>query len=159
MHGPAPSRQAAAQHDGWWDRVNQIELARQRLLEADSVPSLLAAGWDAFELVMAVAAVNADQSPDMFAAFTLARGAAVSGRNVIAFAPSMPADYAAPPGRPEPGPGNALDVADAVAELASTLSARLTDAAGLAADAADRTACESAARHAERIGVLLAGGE
>lgn len=139
--------------------MNQIESARQRLLGADRIPSLLAAGWDAFELVIAIAAVSADQSPDMFAAFTLARGAAVSGRNVIAFAPSMPGGYTTSPGNMAAGPGDVLDVADAVAELASTLSGCLRDAAGLAADAADRAACESAARHAEQISVLLAGGE
>ena len=71
--------------------VEQTELMRQRLLEASSLPGMLAAGWDAFELVGAIASASADQSAGMYPAFTFARGAAVSGRNAIAFAPSMPA--------------------------------------------------------------------
>ena len=70
--------------------MKQIELARQRLLGADGVPGVLSAGWEIFELVIAVAAASADQSADMYPAFTFARGSAVSGRNAIAFAPSMP---------------------------------------------------------------------
>jgi hypothetical protein len=156
---PAATWQAHAQPEGWWTRVNQIELAKQHLLGADSMPSLLAAGWEAFELVMAVAAASADQCPDMYPALTLARGSAVSGRNAIAFAPSMPDGYAAPLDNPVPGTGDVYEVADAVAGLASVLSARLRDAAGLAADAGDRAACEDAARYAEQIGKLLGGGE
>ena len=136
--------------------MKQIELARQRLLGADGVPGVLSAGWDIFELVIAVAAASADQSADMYPAFTFARGSAVSGRNAIAFAPSMPASYAAPSVTPEPGTGDVYQVADAVAGLASALSARLRDAAGHAADAGDCAACELAAGHADQISELLA---
>ena len=139
--------------------MNQINLAKQRLLDADSMPGLLAAGWEAFELVIAVAAAKADQSPDMYPALTLARGSAVSGRNAIAFAPSMPEDYAAPPDQPAADKSDIDDVAEAVAGLASVLSERLQDAAGRAPDAGDRAACENAARHAEQIAKLLARGQ
>ena len=61
--------------------MNQIELASQRLLGADGMPGLLSAGWEIFELVIAVSAASADQSADMYPAFTFARGSAVSGRN------------------------------------------------------------------------------
>jgi hypothetical protein len=144
--------------------VNQIELASQRLLGADGIPGLLSAGWEIFELVIAIAAASADQSADMYPAFTFARGSAVSGRNAIAFAPSMPAGYAPSgtrhpaPGTPEPGTGDVYQVADAVAGLASALSARLRDAAGHAADAGDCAACELAAGHADQISGLLARG-
>jgi hypothetical protein len=137
--------------------VNQIELARQRLLGAGGMPGLLSAAWEIFELVIAVAAASADQSADMYPAFTFARGSAVSGRNAIAFAPSMPACYA-PSGTPEPGTGDVYQVADAVAGLASALSAWLRDAAGHAADAGDCAACELAAGHADQISELLARG-
>lgn len=138
--------------------MKQIELARQQLLGADGIPGVLSASWEAFELVMAVAAASADQSADMYPAFTFARGSAVSGRNAIAFAPSMPAGDAAPSGAPAPVTGDVSEVADAVARLASALSTRLRDAAGLAADAGDRAACQDAARHADQISGLLAGG-
>jgi hypothetical protein len=136
--------------------VKQIDLAGQRLLGADSMPGVLAAGWEIFELVMAVAAASAEESNDMYPAFTFARGSAVSGRNALAFAPSMPARYA-PSGTPEPVTGDVYEVADAVAGLASGLSGRLRDAAARAADAGDRAACEDAAGHADQISKLLAG--
>jgi hypothetical protein len=146
---------ALVRAEGRWVFVKQIELVRRRLLGADGVPGVLSAGWETFELVIAVAAVSADQSADMYPAFTFARGSAVSGRNAIAFAPSMPASYA-PSGTPEPVTGDAYQVADAVARLASALSARLRDVAGRAADADDRAACENAAGHADQISKLLA---
>ena len=138
--------------------LKEIDLARQRLLGADDVPGLLSAGWEIFEVVMAVAAASADKSADMYPAFTFARGSAVSGRNATAFAPSMPACYAAPSAAPVPTTGDVHEVADEVAGLASALSARLRDAAGRAGDAGDRAACEDAAGHADQICKLLARG-
>jgi hypothetical protein len=93
-------------------QVNQIEQMQQHLRAADGVPAVLSAGWEVFELVQAVAAACADQSTDMYPAFTFARGAAVSGRNAIAFAPSMPAEYAAPSGMTMPVAGDVDEVAD-----------------------------------------------
>jgi hypothetical protein len=139
--------------------VNQIELARQRLLDAEDVPGVLSAGWEVFELIIAVAAASADQSAELYPAFTFARGSAVSGRNAIAFAPSMPTSYAAPSSTPEPDTGDVYEVADALAGLASALSTRLRDAAGRAAHADDRAACENAAGHADQISELLVRGE
>ena len=138
--------------------MNQIEQVQQHLQAADSVPAVLSAGWGAFELVQAVAAACAEQSADMYPAFTFARGAAASGRNAIACAPSMPPVPAgAARGQTEPA-GDVDEVADALAGLASALSSRLREAAGLAAYAADRSACLDAASDAERIARLLARG-
>jgi hypothetical protein len=95
----------------------------------------------------------------MYPAFTFARGEAVSGRNAIAFAPSMPRGHTAPPGEPALITGDTDAIADAVVVLASTLSACLRGAAGLATDAGDHAACENAARHAEQICQLLARGQ
>ena len=136
--------------------VSQIELLRQRLLHADSVVGMLAISWAAFELVRSVAGANADRSADMYPAFTFARGAAVSGRNAIAFAPSMRADQAVLFEEAAPLQGDAYEVADTLADLASALSARLRETAGVAGDAGDRAACEDAAREADRITELLA---
>jgi len=155
MRSPPVITAALVRAEGRRVLVKQMELVRQRILSADGVPGVLSAGWETFELVMAVTAVSADRSADMYPAFTFARGSAVSGRNAIAFAPSMPASYA-PSGTAEPVTGDAYQVADAVAALASALSARLRDAAGRAADADDRAACENAAGHADQISKLLA---
>ena len=139
--------------------VDQIKGIQQHLIDADGMSGVLFASWQVFELVRAVTGDNADQASDMYPAFTFARGAAVSGRNAIAFAPSLPADCAPWPGTPALVTGDLYEVADAVAKLASILSGRLREAAGLAADPGDRVACENAAGAAERISRLLAKGE
>jgi hypothetical protein len=138
--------------------VNEIKLTRRRLVDAAALPAVLAAGWDIFELIATIASASADESPDMYAAFTFARGSAVSGRNAIVFAPSMP-PISGDAGHELPKPaGDVYEIADAVAGLASDLSMRLRQEAELAADAADRSACENAASEAERITWLLAQG-
>jgi hypothetical protein len=138
--------------------VNEIKLIHRRLADGDGLPAVLAVGWDIFELVSTVASASAGKSPDMYPAFTFAHGAAVSGRNAIAFAPSLP-PVSGGAGHELPKPlGNPGEIADDLAGLASTLSMRLRESAGLTADAADRNACENAARQAERITWLLAQG-
>ena len=136
--------------------MKQIELIEQHLGEADGVVGVLAASWEVFELVGALTAACAEQTADMYPAFMFARGAAISGRNAIAFAPSMPAARASSYVSPEPSMSDVDEVADALAELASALSARLRAAAQLAADDGDRIACESAACDADQISGLLA---
>jgi hypothetical protein len=93
----------------------------------------------------------------MYPAFTFASGAAVSGRNALAFAPSLPTlPEGARQDPPEPA-ADACQTADALAALACALSTRLRQAAGLAAGTADRSACQNAAAEADRITGLLAG--
>lgn len=136
--------------------MDQIEEVSQYLIDADKMPGVLAAAWQVFELVRAVTSASADQAADMYPAFTFSRGAAVSGRNTIALAPSLPADCVPWQDLPAPVTGDVYELADTMAELTSALSVRLREAADLAADADDRVACESAASDAERISRLLA---
>ena len=138
--------------------MNEIRLIHRRLADADSLPAVLAAGWDIFELVGTVASATAGESFEMYPAFTFSHGAAVSGRNAIAFAPSLP-PISGGAGHELPKPlGDADEIADDLAGLASALSMRLRESAELAADAADRSACANAASEAERITWLLAQG-
>ena len=138
--------------------MNEIKLIRRRLADADGLPAVLAVGWDIFEFAGTIASASAGESPDMYPAFTFARGAAVSGRNAIAFAPSLP-PISGGAGHELPKPlGDACEIADDLAGLASALSMRLRESAELAADAADRSACENAASQAERITWFLAPG-
>ena len=138
--------------------MNKIKAIDRRLADADGLPAVLAVSWDIFELAGTIASATAGESPDMYPAFTFAHGAAVSGRNAIAFAPSLP-PISGGAGHDLPEPlGNPGEIADDLAGLASALSTRLRESAGLAADAADRTACENAARQAQRITSLLAQG-
>jgi hypothetical protein len=139
--------------------VKQIVVATQRLLGADNLPDMLSACWDAFELVKAGSAASADRSADLYPAFTFARGAAVTGRNAIAFAPSMPPGDAVLLEAQVPDASDVHGVADAMAGLASALSSRLRDAARLAVDPEDHAACVEAAGHAEQICGLLARGD
>ena len=140
--------------------MKKIELIQQRLLDADGVPGVLSVGWEVFEFFGAVAATMADQSADMYPAFMFTRGAAMSGRNAIAFAPSTPAGHA--PLMDDPAEfmdGNVYQHAADMAGLATILSARLREAEELAADPGDQAACKNAARDAKQISELLARGE
>ena len=137
--------------------MNRIKLIHQRLADADGLPAVLSISWEIFELVGTIASASAGESRDMYPAFTFARGAAISGRNALAFAPSMPPVPGEPGHRP-PKPADDVDViADALANLASAVSIRLRQSAELAADG-DRSACENAAGEAERIAWFLAKG-
>jgi hypothetical protein len=138
--------------------VEQADLLERRLRDAVGVAGVLAAGWEIFEFLRDLCAASAGQAADLYPAFTFARGSAVSGRNAIALAPSLPAGLPAPPENTVPPVGEADQVADALAALAAVLSERLREAARLAADPDDRIACEDAARDATRISELLAGG-
>ena len=138
--------------------MNQIELIHQRLADAGGLPAVLVAGWDIFDLIAAGCSASAGESPDLYPAFTFPQGAAVSGRNAIAFAPSMPPSQGgAAHGPPKPA-GDVYEIAGTLAGLASALSMRLRKEGQLAAAAADRSACENAASEAERITQLLAEG-
>ena len=137
--------------------MNQIGLIQQRLADAGSLPAVLAASWEIFELIAASASASPGESPEIYPAFTFARSSAVSGRNAVAFAPSMPVFSANTVHDPPKPTADAYEIADTLAGLASALSVRLRESAGLAADAADRSACENAASEAERIAWLLAG--
>ena len=138
--------------------MNEIKRIERILADADGLPAVLAVGWDIFELAGTIASASVGESPDMYPAFTFAHGAAVSGRNAIAFAPSLP-PVSGGAGHELPKPaGDVYEIADDLAGLASALSMRLRESAGLAADAADRSACENAASQAERITWLLVQG-
>lgn len=138
--------------------MEQARLLEQRLRDAVGVAGVLAAGWEIFEFAAAAAAASAGQAADLYPAFTFARGSAVSGRKAIALAPSLPAGLLALPENTVPYAGEADQVADALAGLAAALGKRLREAARLTVDPDDRTACEDAARDADRISELLAGG-
>lgn len=138
--------------------MKQAELAERSLAGASSLPGLFAAAWTIFELLMQLAEADAAAAPEMYPALTLARGAAAQGRNAIAFAPSMPAVYAAPPEGLVPGAASVSEAADTAARLAALLGTRLQDAARAAADPGDRAACEDASGHAGRVCALLGRG-
>ena len=135
--------------------MRRIELVERQLVEADDLADVLVAAWEIFDLVGGLAADCADRAADMYPAFMFARGAAVDGRNAIASAPSMPAGRSVLVESSKPAATDVYEVADAIAGLASVLGTRLREAARLADDG-DCTACQDAARDADRIVGLLA---
>ena len=138
--------------------MEQADLLERRLADAAGLAGVLAVAWEVFEFVRVLCAAGAAQAADLYPAFTFARGPAVSGRNALALAPSLPEGFPTPPRSPVAPTGEADEIADSIVGLASALSERLREAAGLAADPDDRTACADAAYDAARISELLAGG-
>ncbi len=140
--------------------MNRITATRARLEQADGLPGLLAAAYDAFEDLLAVLRYHQERAGGSFAAFVLSAAEAGNGRDWIASAPSMP--RVTPIARRDPA-GDLLaclgisDVASALAATSQALAGRLSEQA--AADNEDRTACARAADHAARIHWLLGGTE
>lgn len=134
----------------------------ERLRAAASLPDLLAASFDAFEAVRRIARDYEDQVPGaLLAAFMTTADAAVDGREAVTAASSL-----APRGRTHAvtgaspaGSQSPEEAAGALARLGALLRDQLTRAAPDAAIPADQAACADAARAAERIGQLMAGGD
>ncbi len=133
------------------DRICEIEA---QVRGSESLPEVLAAAFDAFEAIRAAARDCEDRTPELFAAFLLAGGAATEGRNALLGAPSLPHG-----GGPRGGVVAAADVygaADELAALAAALAARMSAARSDTAAAEDRAACGNAASAAIEIHRLLA---
>jgi len=128
------------------------------LRQAATLPDVLAASFDAFEVIRLLARASEDQVPALLAAFMTAADAAVDGREAVTAAPSLPSG-----GEGAGAPAAAADtdawvIADGMAALAVLLGERLRHAAALSLTAGDRGACEAAAEAAGRICQLMARG-
>lgn len=141
--------------------LKEIDGIAARLSASTGLAEVLAAGFDAFEAIRATARACEDSQPDLLAAFMMAAGAAVEGRNALTTAPSLPppskgagggARQAAAASAAEVG-----EVADALAALGDLLVRHMSGAAAKAADADDQAACADAADAAHHIRQLLAG--
>lgn len=134
--------------------MQDIARMEWRLQDAASLPDVLAASFDAFEVIRLLARAYEDRVPGLFAAFITTADAAVDGRDALMFAPSLPdarTDAALAPA------GAAVEaVTDAIAALGALLNQHLTHAATLATGSTDRSACVEAAKAAERIHHLMA---
>src|SRR5215472_5213928 len=137
--------------------MNELNAITARVVCAATVPELLDAGFDAFEIIQQVARACEDRTPELFAAFMMAAGTAVEGRNALTDAPSLPL---APAGPPQVPPGrttaDVARVANQLATLAALVAQRLHAAADQAALPEDRTACQQGAQSASEIHRLLA---
>jgi hypothetical protein len=138
--------------------MHQIDAIKTRLQQAQDLPALLTAGFDAFETIRALARSREDETPALFAALMTAADAAVDGREALTIAPSLPPGRASPPVGYGPSAGDAAgQVTGALADLAGVLGSCLTAAASQTSLRGDRAACQEAAAAAGHIRFMMAG--
>jgi hypothetical protein len=134
--------------------VHDVEAITARLRSARSLPELLAASFDAFEIIRVLARGSEDKVPSLFAAFMMAADAAVDGRQAITIAPSL---FPVSPITTPPAAGADIDtITDALAALGELLDGCLARAADRALVPGDRAACQEAAEAGHRIHQLMA---
>jgi hypothetical protein len=127
-----------------------------RLSQAASLPEVLEASFDAFEVIRITARRYQDQVPGLFAAFMTAADAAVDGREALTVAPSLPLHGSTEPASAVPPDADTGEAADALAALAAALRECLAEATAQAGTAGDELACQEAAEAAGRICELMA---
>ena len=140
--------------------MDQIESARARVEQANRLPAVIDAAYDAFEQMLAVITCQQDRAGGAFAAFVMSGTAVANARDALAAAPSLPRVFAgdlANKASDSSGDQPMEDIAAVLANLSQLMSRRLTDARDHVADAADRLACAQAARHAAYVCSLLGG--
>ena len=135
--------------------MQAIDGLNRRLEEADTITSVLLAGWDAFELIQQLAAQYAGLLSSAYATWMWVVAPACEGRDALGSAPSMPPGPAAR--HPAPESASEEEAARTLAGLAATLSARLRDRGTSSAVPGDLEACMRAAGAAGEIRELLAG--
>jgi hypothetical protein len=126
------------------------EAAKARTAES------LAAAYDAFAGMLADLHDTAARAGGLTAAFVTAAAAAADGRDAVAMAPSTP------PGDAEALPSrfrgaDPPEIADAIAQEARLLGARLAMATPAASQPGDRDALAVASRHADAMYACLTG--
>jgi hypothetical protein len=138
--------------------VHDVEVIVARLRGARSLPELLVASFDAFEVIRILARGSEDLVPWLFAAFMMAADAAVDGTQAITVAPSLSLAPTVTLIVAPPAAGADIDtIAVALAALGALLDERLADAADRALLSGDRAACQEAAEAGRRIHQLMAG--
>jgi hypothetical protein len=139
--------------------MDELSAIAARVNGSNAVAELLDAAFDAFEFIRQVARACEVLAPELFAAFMLAAGSAVEGRNTLNDAPSLPHAHNGLPLTPAVSPGADVGlIADELAVLAALVAHRLSEAVGQADLADDRNACEHATRAAVDIQRLLGQG-
>jgi hypothetical protein len=134
--------------------MQDTEEISARLRDAASLPDLLAASFDAFEIIRIVARSCDQLAPELFAALMTTADAAVDGREAVTAVTALPAG-ASMALVIRPADAGIGEVTAALAALGTLLADRLVHA-GILAAAADRGACAEAATAASRIHLLMA---
>ena len=130
------------------------------LRQASDLPEILAASFDAFEVIRLLARRSEDRVAGLFAAFMCTADAAVDGREAVTVAPSLPAPDTSTAAPGEPTASADLDlVIESLTTLGALLDDRLTRVGPTAADLGDRAACQGGAAAARRICWLMGRGD
>jgi len=136
------------------NHLQDTEEISARLRDAASLPDLLAASFDAFEIARMLARAGDLRLPELFAAFMTTADAAVDGREAVTAAPALPAGSTTACAL-TPSAAGTEEITAALAALGTLLSDRLAYAVTLTAEPADRDACAAAADAASRIHHLM----
>jgi len=139
--------------------MDQIESARARVEQANGLPAIIDAAYNAFEQMLAVITCQQDSGGGAFAAFVISGTAAANGRDALAAAPSLPVtsgELARMASQPA-SDLSAEDAAAVLADLSQLLFRRLTDASDHTVGHPDQVACVQAAGHAANVCSLLGG--
>jgi hypothetical protein len=139
--------------------MRRLNAAGDRFGQARGLAAVLDAACEAFEEILAVIGDCEDASGTPVTPLLLAATQAANGRDAVLFAPSLPARRLHQVERvgEELERGSAQDVISAVAGLCQLLASGLAHTASTAAAAADRAACQDAARYARAVHALLTG--
>lgn len=136
--------------------AQEISAARAGLERATGTQGVLAASWDAFEVLQALAGARADPRSPAYPAYMTAAAAAAEARDWVGWAPSMTSENRAPGDSPNRGTGGGSGTTAMLASLAELLTGRLDAAAREAALSGDREALEQASLLAGDISTMLA---
>jgi hypothetical protein len=139
--------------------MDDLRTFAARLQHDADLPAVLAASFDAFEVIRRLARRCQNLDPDLFAAFMSTAATAADGRDAITTAPSLsPGPATQLGGMPQPADDPA-EAADAITALAIILATWLDGAADQSAIPGDRTACKDAGDAARQIRQLMTSGD
>lgn len=141
--------------------MGDVERVLESLTAAVGLSAVLAASWDAFDVLAAGCqhGERASGAGDMFAPYAFAATAAAEGRAAITTALSLPPGYPVATSEADFFETHQEDLAVTLAGLARELHDRLAAVAAEAVAQADRTACADGAFQATLVQGLLAPGE
>jgi len=131
-----------------------------RVGAARSLPELLCAACEAFEVILTVIREHDQPDSELFVPMVMAGASAGNGRDHVLFAPSLSPRMVSPNGAAQDG-GPAMTSQEAagwLARVSRVLAARLTAAAASAVLAGDRDASLGAAGCAQEVLALMGSG-
>lgn len=135
--------------------LRDLDRFRAALQSAEGLDLVLAASWDAFDVLAGECEHSHDDSLGVRVSLAFAGVAAAEGRMILSGVTALPAGRRTL--RPSGGPALPSAPAGALCSLAGLLHQRLTQALDLPGDPGDQASCAHAAIQAALVHKLLAG--